>query len=64
MSFERRRLHAGDRIQMAGEPFRRLHLIRVGAVKSILLSSAGNLQMAGLHIQGDWVGFDGLSTGV
>lgn len=64
LSFNRRRLHAGDPVQVAGEPFRHLHLIRVGAVKSMLLSSAGSLQMAGLHIQGDWVGFDGLSTGV
>lgn len=64
LSFDRRSLHAGDRIQVAGEPFRHLHLIRVGAVKSILLSRSGSLQMAGLHIQGDWVGFDGLSNGV
>ena len=64
MSFNRRSLHAGDTIQLAGEPFRNLHLIRVGAVKSLLLSRTGTLQMAGLHIQGDWVGFDGLSTGL
>jgi CRP/FNR family transcriptional regulator len=64
LSFLRRSLHAGDSIQTAGEPFRSLHLIRVGAVKSTLLSPHGNVQVAGLHIQGDWVGFDGLSTGV
>ena len=64
LSFIRRSLHAGDQLQVAGEPFRHLHLIRVGAVKSVLPSANGSLQVAGLHIQGDWCGFDGLAGGV
>ena len=64
MAFTRRSLHAGDTVQTAGEPFRSLHLVHFGAVKSVVVAANGCQQVSGLHIKGDWVGFDGIATGV
>lgn len=62
--FKRRSLHAGDAVQTAGEPFRALHLVHFGGVKSVVVAANGCQQVAGLHIKGDWVGFDGIASGV
>jgi len=64
VAFTRRSLHAGDTVQTAGEPFRSLHLVHFGAVKSVVVAANGCQQVAGLHIKGDWVGFDGIATSV
>ncbi|MEO8544925.1 MAG: Crp/Fnr family transcriptional regulator [Burkholderiaceae bacterium] len=61
--FHRRILQPGDRVQTAGTPFHALHLIRLGGVKTIVFTSADNQQVAGLHLKGDWLGFDGMATG-
>ena len=64
LPFTRRSLHAGDRVQSAGEPFKCLHLVHFGSVKTMVVTASGCQQVAGLHIKGDWVGFDGIFTGL
>jgi CRP/FNR family transcriptional regulator len=64
LSFTRRSLHEGDIVQTAGEPFKSLHLVHFGAVKTVVSVANGCQQVAGLHAKGDWVGFDGIATGL
>lgn len=64
LSFTRRSLHAGDTVQTAGEAFKSLHLIHFGAIKTVVVAANGCQQVAGLHIKGDWVGFDGIAGDV
>ena len=64
LSFTRRSLHAGDGVQLAGEPFKSLHLVHFGSLKTLVVTANGSQQVAGLHVKGDWVGFDGISTGL
>lgn len=61
--FNRRILQTGDRVQTAGTPFHALHLIRLGAIKTIVYTATDSQQVAGLHLKGDWLGFDGIATG-
>lgn len=63
MSYKRRSLHAGDPVQTAGDAFGCLHLVHFGAIKTIVLAACGCQQIVGLHLKGDWVGFDGIATG-
>lgn len=63
MPFKRRSLYAGDPVQTAGHAFGRLHLVHFGAIKTIVLAACGCQQIVGLHLKGDWVGFDGIATG-
>ena len=58
--FARRRLCAGATVQQAGEAFVYLHLVHWGAVKSVGIEVDGCAQIIGLHVRGDWIGFDGL----
>ncbi len=64
LSFTRRSLHAGDSVQRSGEPFKSLHLLHFGSVKTLVSAADGSQQVAGLHVKGDWVGFDGIATGL
>ncbi len=63
MSFKLRGLHAGDPVQAAGDVFVCLHLVHFGAIKTKVVAACGRQQVAGLHLKGDWVGFDGIATG-
>ncbi len=63
LPFRRRMLHAGDVVQVAGEPFVHLHVVKLGVVKSISLAANGTLQVAGFHLKGDWIGFDCIASG-
>lgn len=56
--FSRRRLKAGQAVQLAGASFSCLHIVNLGACKSVNRSSMGREQIAGLHFRGDWIGFD------
>lgn len=56
--FSRRRLKAGQAVQRAGASFSCLHIVNLGACKSVNHSSNGREQVAGLHFRGDWIGFD------
>jgi len=63
MAFQRRILHAGDPVQTAGDVFGCLHLVHGGAIKTKVVDACGRQQVTGLHLKGDWVGFDGIDTG-
>jgi len=63
VSFKRRSLHAGDLVQTAGDTFSYLHLVHFGAIKTVVVAANGCQQVAGLHLQGDWIGFDGIASG-
>ena len=64
LPFTRRLVHADATVQLAGEPFTSLHIIKVGAVKTVALSASGREQVVGLLLPGEWVGFDCIATGV
>ncbi|MEO8545923.1 MAG: helix-turn-helix domain-containing protein, partial [Burkholderiaceae bacterium] len=63
VSFKRRAVHAGDTVQTAGDAFGYLHLVHFGAIKTMVVTACGCQQVTGLHLMGDWVGFDGIATG-
>ena len=63
LPFRRRMLHAGDVVQVVGEPFVHLHVVKFGVVKSISQAANGTLQVAGFHLKGDWIGFDCIASG-
>ena len=63
LPFTRRLLHAGDPVQTAGTQFSKLHLVHIGAVKTAVAAADGCRQIAGLHLKGDWIGFDGITSG-
>jgi len=56
--FVRNRLRAGAMLQQTGEAFACVHLVHWGAVKTVGIEADGCSQIAGLHIKGDWIGFD------
>ncbi len=63
MPFKLRSLHVGDPVQTAGDVFRCLHLVHSGAIKTKVVAACGRQQVVGLHLRGDWVGFEGIATG-
>ncbi len=63
LQFTRRTVHAGDPVQVAGQTFSRLHVVNSGAFKTVTLATDGREQIVGLHFKGDWIGFDGVSSG-
>lgn len=63
LAYTRRILHAGDTLQLAGDAFTFLHIVKLGSVKAISLAVNGREQLAGVYLKGDWIGFDGISTG-
>jgi CRP/FNR family transcriptional regulator len=60
---QRRLVHAGDRLFQAGERFTTLHVLNSGFFKVVNGSNDGREQVVGLNFKGDWLGFDGISTG-
>lgn len=58
----RTRLRKGETLYRAGQPFSALYAIRLGTLKTTVLSEDGRNQVAGYHLQGDLVGLDGLGT--
>jgi CRP/FNR family transcriptional regulator len=56
--FDRRRLRAGATVQRAGEAFGFLHLLHWGAAKTVGFEADGCSQITGLHVKGDWIGFE------
>ncbi|MCY7307674.1 MAG: Crp/Fnr family transcriptional regulator [Rhodoferax sp.] len=63
LPFTRRVLHAGNPVQSARTPFSTLHLVHFGAVKTLVAAADGSSHVAGFHLKGDWVGFDGMISG-
>ncbi len=63
MPFKIRSLRVGDSVQTAGDVFGCLHLVHLGSVKTKVVAACGLQQVVGLHLAGDWVGFDGIASG-
>jgi len=62
MLTNRIRLARGRSIYRVGCEFKALYAIRTGACKTVLLTRAGQDQVAGYHIAGDVVGMDGIGS--
>jgi CRP/FNR family transcriptional regulator len=60
---QRRGVHAGETLYQAGERFSNLYVLNAGSFKIVNLSSDGREQVVGLHMRGDWLGFDGIADG-
>ncbi|HXY05741.1 MAG TPA: fumarate/nitrate reduction transcriptional regulator Fnr [Burkholderiaceae bacterium] len=57
----RRRIHRGESLFRAGDRFESLYAVRLGFLKSTLMSSDGHEQVTGFHMAGELVGLDGIS---
>lgn len=60
---QRRVVHAGDVLFRAGERFESLYVLNTGFVKTVNGADDGREQVVGLHLKGDWLGFDGIAAG-
>ena len=58
-----KRLRRGERLFRAGDTFESLYAVRVGFLKTTVLSADGNEQVIGFHMAGELVGLDGISNG-
>ncbi len=58
----RRRIHRGEALFRAGDRFESLYAVRLGFLKSTLMSSDGHEQVTGFHMAGELVGLDGISA--
>lgn len=59
----RRIVRAGDTVYQAGERFTQLHIVNSGFFKIVNTAADGREQVVGLHLRGDWLGFDGIAGG-
>ena len=59
----RRKVKRGESLFRAGDLFESLYAIRVGFLKSAVVSTSGQEQVTGFHMGGEIVGLDGISTG-
>lgn len=57
----RKRVKRGDALYRAGDKFEALYAIRLGFLKSAVMSSDGREQVTSFHMSGDIVGLDGLA---
>jgi diguanylate cyclase (GGDEF)-like protein/PAS domain S-box-containing protein len=60
----RRTLRAGQKVFRAGDRFCDIHVIRCGVCKLIKTTSDGGGQLVSLAFKGDWMGFDGIDSGL
>jgi len=60
---KRRRFRKGDGLYCVGEDFKALYLVYAGSCKTVLLTRDGQEQVAGYHLSGEIIGFDGIDTG-
>ena len=58
----RRKIRRGDALFRAGDRFDSLYAVRLGFLKSTLMSSDGHEQVTGFHMAGEIVGLDGISA--
>ena len=59
----RRRLRKGQKLYREGDPFRFLHAVRFGTLKSEFRLSDGSEHVNAFHLTGSMIGFDGLADG-
>jgi CRP/FNR family transcriptional regulator, anaerobic regulatory protein len=62
MLSKRIRFRKGDALFRVGDAFASLYAIRSGSCKTVLLSQAGQDQVAGYHMTGEIIGTDGIGT--
>ncbi len=58
----RKRVRRGEALYRAGDKFEALYAIRLGFLKSAVMSSDGREQVTSFHMSGDVVGLDGLAS--
>ncbi|MBK1694429.1 transcriptional regulator FNR [Chromatium weissei] len=54
-------LHRGDYLFRRGDPFRSLHIVKTGAVKTFAPSPEGGEQVLGFHLPGEIIGLDAIA---
>jgi len=64
LPIQRRIVRTGDPVYEVGQAFHCLHVVNSGFFKMVNLSGDGREQVVGLHFKGDWLGLDGIATGV
>ena len=60
----RRRVKRGDALFRAGDRFENLYAVRLGFLKSTVMSSDGREQVTNFYMAGELIGLDGISSGV
>lgn len=60
----RRRIKRGEALFRAGDRFENLYPVRLGFLKSTVMSSDGREQVTNFYMAGEMIGFDGISSGV
>jgi len=58
----RRRVRRGEALFRSGDHFEALYAVRLGFLKSTLMSADGHEQVTGFHMAGELVGLDGISV--
>lgn len=58
----RRKVRRGDALYRAGDSFDSLYALRLGFLKSTLMSTDGREQVTGFHMAGEIVGLDGIGN--
>ena len=58
----RRKLRRGESLFRSGDRFESLYAVRLGFLKSTLMSSDGHEQVTGFYMAGELVGLDGISA--
>lgn len=58
----RRRVKHGEALFRAGDRFESLYAVRLGFLKSMVMSGDGREQVTGFHMAGELVGLDGISN--
>ncbi len=59
---KRVRLQKGEALYQDGDAFTALYAVRMGSLKTVVLSEEGHEQVAGYHLLGDIIGLDGIAT--
>ncbi|TDV07129.1 helix-turn-helix domain-containing protein [Paraburkholderia caballeronis] len=59
-----RKIERGEAIYRAGDAFENLYVLRAGSSKTIALHRDGREQITGFQISGEFIGMEGLTTGV
>ncbi len=60
VSVSRRSVRAGHHVYRAGQPFRSVHFLRAGFVKSTISSADGREKVTGFHMRGALLGLESL----
>ena len=61
--FGRRKIKAGQKLYLEGQPFQYLYEVRSGNLKSSLKTSDGSERVSAFHMAGELIGLDGVAEG-